>query len=393
MGAAVRKLWDALMYPRVYMTVEPILLVFMFAQFLSYSMFQQLLHSMACDSNPDCRNRSLNGTSGGCNTPSEVEKQVQTDTSHWLLYVNLALGLPSIVFSLLYGSISDQMGRKLFIFLPAFGALLNTAIILEVVYLKDDLPFYLFIVGSFTCGIYGSYPVLNFAVYSYTSDVTSHSGRTRHIGVLESMTYLGATLSLLIGGLWVEKSDSFAPVFWCVLACQIAVIAYTLLALPESMQFSRQSAGENNMSTFQRKFSRSYKLSNTCARFVKAVGGNLVGFFKLLATDVRLLIMIVVYFVIEINFMGITDVVFLFALREPLCWSIKLTGYFLAFKVFLNGMASLLVVPILATCGMSDSTIVLSGLISGAASLIMMGVATKTWIMFLGKTDSCFLWH
>ena len=375
------------------MTVEPILLVFMFAQFLSYSIFQQLLHFMVCENIPECKNQTLsfmdksNGTvHGTCPVSSAVEKQVQAETSYWLLYVNLALGLPSIVFSLLYGSISDQMGRKLFIFLPAFGAILNTGIILEVVYLKDELPFYLFVIGGFTAGLYGSYPVLNFAVYSYLSDLTTHTTRTRHVGILESMTYLGATVSLLVGGLWVEGSRSFIPVFWCVLACQLLVIAYTLLGLPESMQFSRQSTGKGGtMSVYQRKYSRSHRLSTTCARFVKAIGGNLSGFLKLVATDWRVSLLILVYFVVEINFMGITDVVFLFALRDPLCWTMKLTGYFLAFKVFLNGLASLLVVPFLASCGVGDGVIILAGLLSGAVSLIVMGLATKTWIMFLGE--------
>ena len=376
------------------MTVEPVLLVFMFAQFLSYSMFQQLLHFMVCENIPDCKNKSFyetksptNSTVGSCLTTSAVERQVQAETSYWLLYVNLALGLPSILCSLLYGSISDQMGRKLFIFLPALGAVLNTAIILEVVYLQDGLLFYLFIIGSFTAGIYGSYPVLNFAAYSYVSDVTAHSGRTRHIGILESMTYLGATLSLLVGGLWVKKSKSFAPVFWCVLACQLAVIAYTVLCLPESMQFSRQSERDGStMSVYQRKYSRSHRLSNTCVRFLRGVAGNLTSFFKLLATDWRLVLMIIVFFVVEINFMGITDVVFLFALRAPLCWSMDIIGYFLAFKVFMNGLASLLVVPFLVAFAVSDATIIQVGLLSGAASLVMMGLATKTWVMFLGKT-------
>ena len=396
MGAAAVKLHGVVMYPRVYMTVEPILLVFMFAQFLSYSMFQQMLHAMVCENNPDCiANASMTNTldlansnqsDDSCSIPSSVEEQVQTETSHWLLYVNVALGLPSIFISLFYGSISDQMGRKLFIFLPALGAALNTGIILEVAYLQDVLPFYLFLIGAFLAGLYGSYPVLNFAVYSYVSDVTAHSGRTCHIGILESMTYIGATLSLLVGGLWLEKAGSFIPAFWCVLTCHLAVIAYTLIGLPESMQFSRNVVGErNNRSIYNLKYSRSHKISSACARFINAIGRNISGFIMLLATNWRISLLLLVFFVVEINFLGIVDVVILFTLRRPLCWDSKVIGYFLALKVFLNGLATLFIVPLLSFMLVSDAVIILIGLISGAISLILMGLAQKTWIMFLGK--------
>lgn len=391
MGAVTGKLRDIMMYPRVYMTVEPILLVFMFGQFLSYSMFQQLVHTMVCEKNPDCNLTDTfalaNENGSSCSVPGRVEEEVQKETSHWLLYVNVALGLPSILFSLLYGSISDQMGRKLFIFLPALGAALNTGVILEVVYVQEVLPFYLFIIGAFTAGLYGSYSALNFAVYSYVSDVTAHPGRTRQIGILEAMTYLGATLSLLVGGLWVERAGSFIPAFWCVLACQLAVIAYTLLGLPESMQFSRHAMGErSNRSIYNLKYSRSHKLSSACARFIRAIGRNMSGFFKLLATNWRVSLLILVFFVVEINFLGIMDVVILFALRDPLCWSMKIIGYFLALKVFLNGISSLFVLPLLSAMLVSDAVIILVGLISGAVSLIVMGLATKTWMMFIGKS-------
>ena len=379
------------------MTVEPVLLVFMFAQFLSYAVFQQLVHTMVCDENPNCNvNSSLSDTlrlengnqtdGSACSIPSDVEQQVQTETSHWLLYVNLALGLPSIFFSLLYGSISDQMGRKLFIFLPALGAALNTCIILEVAYLGDVLPFYMFLIGAFLAGIYGGSPVFNFAAYSYMSDITASSGRTRHIGILESMTYIGSTLSLLVGGFWVQRAESFAPVFWCVLACQLVVITYTLLALPESMQFSRNSEGErNSRSVYNLKYSRTHKLSSACARFISGIGRNMLGFFRLLAMNWRVSILILVFFVVEVNFMGILDVVILFALRHPLCWSMNIIGYFLALKVFLNGLASLFILPILSALLVSDAVIIMVGLVCGALSLVLMGFATKTWIMFLGK--------
>lgn len=383
-----KKVWKVLMSPRVYMTVEPILLVFMFAQFLSYPVYQNLLHSMVCAETPNCNASLRNSNETACSGSSEsaVEQEVQRQTSYWILYTNLAMGVPSILVSVFYGSISDQLGRKLFIFLPALGAAMNTGVLLEVAYLPDQLPKYLFLMGAFASGLYGGYSVLNSAAYSYVADVTARSGRTRQIGLLESMTYLGATLSLLAGGVWISRDPSCVSIFWCILACQLAVMLYTLLALPESMYFSgqRSEVDRTQMSTYNRKFSQTHKFSRACSRFFSAVHHNMYGFCKLLLTNWRLSVLLLAFAVVEINFLGITDVVFLYAMGRPLCWGASMVGYFLALKVFCNGLASLFVLPVMLALHVSDTVITMVGLVSGSLGLLMMGVADRSWIMFLG---------
>lgn len=379
------------------MTVEPVLLVFMFAQFLSYPVYQNLVRSMVCDRTPNCTldslyNRESHHTLGkdahqnSCSLPSDLEEEVLRETSHWILYTNLAFGLPSICFSIFYGSISDQLGRKLFILLPALGAAMNTGVLLEVAYLRDQLPLYMCLIGAFASGLYGGYSVLNFAAYAYAADVTAKSGRTRQIGLLESMTYLGATLSLMVGGVWMSKDSSLVSIFWCVLVCHVAVMAYTVLALPESLYFSGQRTEDGRpWSTYHRKFSQTHKFSRACSRFFSGMRYNMYGFLKLLFTNWRLSLLLVVFSIVEINFLGITDVVFLYSMGEPLCWGTQLIGYFLALKVFCNGLASLFALPLMVALRFSDTVIILIGLVFGSIGLVMMGVATKTWVMFMGK--------
>ena len=389
MGAVAGKIKKILTHPRVYLTVEPVLFVFMFSQFLSYSAFQQLVHTMVCARTPNCSNTSdifHNKSDSGlsCSIPTDVEQQVQKETSHWILYVNVAMGVPAILFSLFYGSFSDQLGRKPFIFLPALGAALNTAVILEMTY-QDHLPMYMFLIGAFTAGLYGGFSVLNSAAYSYAADTTAKSGRTCQIGLLESMTYLGATLSLLVGGVWISKDTSYASIFWCVLACQLAVLMYTVCALPESMQFTRNSATDNKLKSFyHQRFSNSHKFRYNCGRFMADIKQNMQGFFKLLLTNWQLSTLLIIFFMVELNFVGITDVIIIYTLGEPLCWGSKNIGYFLALKVFLNGIASLIILPIMLALQLSDSIIVMIGLVAGAAGFVVMGIATKTWIMFTG---------
>ena len=385
MESVAARAWRKLHQPRVYFTVEPILLIFMFASFLSYSVFQQLVHRMVCHQTLNCSDDGAgevgNGTSDQeCFVMSDVQQTVQSRSSHWLLYINLASGLPSIFLSMLYGSLSDLLGRKTFIALPPIGSIVNTAVILLVVYLEDTLPIAFFLLGAFASGLFGNFSVLNFGVYSYASDISVRSKRTVQIGVLESMTYLGATLSLLIGGVWIQ-SGKFGPPFWCILCCQLAVIFYIVVFLPESLG-SRTSSARSDGINIQQK--NKYKRRQSCTQLLKSIPYNLFNFGKMVLGSWRLLVLMLTFFVVEINFLGITDIVILYAIGEPLCWSSAWIGYFLALKLFLNGLAALILLPVLVYVRVPDTVIILAGLAAGAASLVVMGVAVKTWIMFIG---------
>ena len=94
------------------------------------------------------------------------------------------------------------------------------------------------------------------------------------------------------------------------------------------------------------------------------------------------------FFIVEINFLGINDTVILFSLGGPLCWTSDWLGYFLALKSFMNGVAALFILPLLVFCNVKDTTILIVGLVSGAAGLVFMGLSTTTWMMFIGALIS-----
>ncbi len=384
MSKCLMQAWRMLHHPRVHITVEPVLFIFMFAQFLSYSALQVFVHDRLCEDNPDCttQQNSTNFTPCG-NVSDSVQRKLQEETSHWLLYINLATGTPTILLSVFYGGISDVAGRRLFVALPTLGGLVNTVIVLTVI-LVPNTSLYILLVGAALTGIFGNYSVLNFAAYSYASDISATSGRTRQIGILESMTYLGATLSLLVGGVWVQRTGSFLGPFWCILGCYVTVLLYTALALPESLHLNTYSRRSRLSGQIQYFHAKSSFVLKQCALSVRVVGSNIVEFLKFLFTNWKSAMLVFTFFVVEINFLGITDVVIVYSLGKPLCWGFDLIGYFLAAKVFMNGVACLVVLPVLAYLRIHDCIIVLMGLVSGAIALVTMGLATQSWTMYLG---------
>ena len=393
MGSLSRA-WSKLHQPRAYLTVEPVLFLFMFASFLSYTVFQEFLHHLVCQQTHNCTSLETNHTGGGegtCNAPGPIEQQVQTEASHWLLYVNLASGLPSILVSIFYGAISDQKGRRLFIILPSLGSIVYQTVLLVMVYFQHTLPLSFILLGAFAYGIGGNVSVVNFAVYSYVSDVSAKSKRTMQIGILESMTFLGATASLLVGGWWVHNIHFRDPLF-CVVAIHVLIIVYVIVALPESIGMFQERRCVPSLQPSRAESSPEQPYPGQLSPqqhlpcdLLRSSCINLVAFLRLLFTDWKLIILMGMFFVIEINFLGINDTVILFSLGRPLCWGTEMIGYFLASKVFLNGVAALLVLPVLSLIGLGDVFLVVLGLVSGGAGLVIMGFSSHTWMMFVGE--------
>ena len=162
-------------------TVHPkqALFLFMFAFFLFYPIYQELLHNTFRQQDPSC--------------PGQPESH----SRH------------------LYGSLLDATKeRRVFLILPSVGATINA-------FLIDYTWAYLIRAGL--SGLTGGFSVFNLSAYFYAADISNHGNRTQRMGWLEATTYASSFLSQLIGGV--------SPYFG-VVACHVTVVFYVLLFLP-----------------------------------------------------------------------------------------------------------------------------------------------------------------
>jgi PCFT/HCP family folate transporter-like MFS transporter 1/3 len=85
-------------------------------------------------------------------------------------------------------------------------------------------------------------------------------------------------------------------------------------------------------------------------------------------------------------FSGTNDVLILFVLGRPFCFSSAMIGYLLAVSLVVKGVGVLVGMPIMTRIfKLSDTTIACAGIITNIASTIFMAFTTKTWQPFLGK--------
>lgn len=360
------------------MTVEPVLFFTAFNNFLVYPASVALVHDLVCQVTPNCSGvaaaaaEQANGTSSSCGkVTSQVEQEVQTVASHFLLYTNLAFCLPILVVSLLYGYLSDKWGRKMFILIPLAMTALSSAVTVVVIELEVNI--YVLLVGQMLNGLGGSFPVNNLVSYAYISDITTSGGRTARIGVLESMFYFAASLGGLLGGVTVQHMGYAAP-YLITIVCHVFLVFYVVCALPESVRPPQTRRDTTPLSNGNK-----IRWRGILSELLNSANRNRCHM-------VVVVLLLVIFFTVQMIYLGILDIQYLFALAEPLCWGLDVLGYFAAYVVATNGLASMFLLPLLTFLGLPDPIIVCIGLISGVLLLVGMGIATQTWVMFLGKS-------
>ena len=358
----------------------PMLLIFMFANTMSIPVFQQLIYHIVCEETPHCN--TSNTKSHGCAEEDSVAEEVRRQSSSWVLYTNIASFVPSIFVSLLLGSLSDQLGRKVFMVLPPLGMFFNCLAII-VIQLLAPRHLKLYIPGFVVAGLTGGFAAFNFTMFAYVADITpdSHGDkRTVKMSVYESMIYFGGALSGAVSGVWI-KQQGFVWPYVGICVSYLAVIVYALI-LPIGHSNNSSIILDNREHNVQ----VSHQRSSTFIGILRGVLSNMIEFLKLLCHSHQLFLLILLFFVVEINFSGIYDTIVLYSLSKPLCWTSDIIGYFISLKILASGIGALVILPLLSMCPrIKDSDILVMGLISGSVSLAIMGSADTLWLMYLGE--------
>ena len=205
-------------------TVEPVLFLYMLCTIMTTPLLQQLAFQKIC--------QEAYGAKTCQNLTKSQENIVHSKTSKWILYRSIASSLPSVASSLILGSWSDKVGRKVVLLLPCVGSLLLYANhILNVVFFWANVDYLL--IGTFISGFFGGFAAILLGVFSYISDVSDTMQRTVRVAVLESMIFLGGGVGNLIGGVLVQYYGYLAA-FGLAFGLNVLVVIYVIFVLRES---------------------------------------------------------------------------------------------------------------------------------------------------------------
>lgn len=351
-------------------SVEPVLFLSMFSLALQMPLCTQYLWDRISEDlgYNGSQSRGCGNTSG---TSDPLQREVQTMTAHWNLYINLAGFVMGLFVVTLLGSWSDLRGRRPVLILPSLGMALQAAIYLVVMYLK--LPVAWFLVGRLLSGLTGDFNTILAGCFAYVADTSDRSSRTFRVAVLEACLGIAGMLASIIGGQW-RKAQGYINPFWLVFATNLATALYAYLFVPESVtpDPSAKLFTPRHYRAVWRLYTTSSNTNNSDRRFQR---------YKLWLYTLCFFIVVTVHF-------GSRELFVLYELSVPLCWGSALIGYGSAAQ-HLTYLSSLLGLKVMQRC-LEESWVALVGLASNIAGLVVISVANTTALMFTGY-GICFL--
>ncbi|RDD45636.1 Proton-coupled folate transporter [Trichoplax sp. H2] len=355
-------------------TVEPVLFLFMFCQFSEYALVMFLIRRKVCLNYLPlsiCSNSSIR-------LDNTTENSIESQTSTYIFYLNLSFIIPSVCASIILGNLSDKLGRKVVMILPCIGAGIKNVIFLINAYLIDKPVPYMYI-GSAISGFFGNYPTLLMAVFSYISDISHGDTRSSRIGILESMTFIGGSMANFISGRWLDTAG-FLPPFWANVIIYFCLILYIIFVITESYHPTDpndnqqvDTPDQNRCSTFfsMRNFQASYKV------IIKPRVGHL---------RIHLILLVAIFFLNVIIFNAFNNIIYVYLKHPPLSLTPTSIGDIVALKLCLNGIAAIIVMPILSKIlHFNDTSLIMIGVLSSTASWLYIGFIRSPSIVFIGS--------
>ncbi|OWF47006.1 solute carrier family 46 member 3-like [Mizuhopecten yessoensis] len=310
-------------------------------------------------------NVSFSTNESGCqlNTTSQLyrdQQTVQKMASQFIIYAELARGVPGIFGIFFYGSLSDKYGRKLFLLVPFIGNMLKCVLTTVGIYL--DWNIYIFIIFFFIDGCGGGWVLAVSIVMSIVADVTE-PGKTRIFVI--AMTEISLGLGLVIGSFtsgFIIKAEGFMYALLISSCCSI--LPFLLLVfVPETLN---KTEDQQRKSTTQLAFD------------------IFVFYFRDAALNgkrkIFLVCMLIYCFVITASF-GANGIETLFGLNSPFCMSSVQVGVFITMRTGIPFVLGMLLFRPLQLC-LDESLIAVIANLSHSAGYILEAFAYSTLMLY-----------
>ncbi|XP_062510444.1 proton-coupled folate transporter-like isoform X2 [Corticium candelabrum] len=325
----------------------------------------------------------------------ELEKRAQSDASNWILYIDMTVIVPGMVWSLLMGGWSDKHGRKLLLLAPLVGYSIEAFLFLVI--MKCNLAIAYLFIGNAIAGITGGMTTLFAALYSYMTDITNPVNRTARMGIFVGMLFVGGGIGRLLAGIILDHVGSYA-VEGTALTCYIITALYVTLLMDHSSSITATEestteelttesvTSEGTTETMNSDDDDEKLLSDDKLCSIKGFVETMKVFKKKnrLKPSWCLVVLIIMDGINVLVYSGYPAVQYLYFLGYPLCWSSSVIGYYLGLFNLVGFLSSSVILAFLnKVLHLRDTTIILLASSTWSASFVLEAFATSTWAMFL----------
>ncbi|KAJ8306728.1 hypothetical protein KUTeg_015769 [Tegillarca granosa] len=304
-----------------------------------------------------------------CNTNTSTEQfhnqqTVTTETATWNLYNSLASCLPAVITNFIFGSYSDQYGRKLFLALSTSGSFLKIGLCCVGAYLGWGI--YYFILFYAFDGITGMWICFITISYSYVADITRKGkSRTFAIVLVELCVGLAAVSASITSGYFVRNFGFVLPLATCAGLLLIQMILLVCF-LPETVQ-KRKNKKQISITEQAKRVFRFYLKDNP------ASGGYRWKF----------IVCILIFILVSHSVLG-RGVETLYQLNTPFCWSSVFIGWYTTITTVVQNVVGMAIAKILQNY-LSELSIAIIAMLSFTSGFLLEGFASNDIELFLGK--------
>lgn len=384
--------WCMVCYESKIIAIEPVVFMVMFAVYFHKIIFElyafNRFSQIKADGHPLSRHVCYN--THYLNNASLVAEEyryygkwndgtgdvVETETGLLIMAVGIASGILSIIGTLMLGPFSNYLGRKPALVTIIVGMLLQAILTTVIIMANLDVRFFVlaFTFRSLTGGVAGIYTLS----YSYVTEVSSKKKNwyAVRIGVIETLSFLAVSLGFIFGGLSIDLlSCNFeTPAYICI-GCLISAFIYALIATPESYDdIFAFSTNEQSPLPKTEVFTGP-----------KSVIYGMLMFLRKRSPLCKLWLSLLMIMITIVNSTGMSAIITLFLLNEPLAWSPMYIGGYLGTVEFVRGLVLVVVFPWLLSRGVHDVSILTLSMLLTISMNVALGFLKHPWQLFLGK--------
>ena len=210
---------------RPYFATEPFILCYVLVYAMHFTILPQLIVSKICRQYYNasvCNNLRLY---------KSEETRVYKDATLWNAVTFICVIVPSLIFILPMGSLSDLIPKKkLLLITPLALMLQSTIFLISTKYEQSHLAF--LALGASLAGIFGDYQGALALASSFMAEMTTVGpNRTVRMTIIAGLGYVGVGVGAYIAGFLREKYN-FESVFIFSLIISILNVAYIIIVLP-----------------------------------------------------------------------------------------------------------------------------------------------------------------
>ena len=393
-GCFQRFSWCMACYESKVIAVEPIVFVVMLAiyfqkivfELYAFNWFSRIkadghpINRYVCYSIPNLNNASLVAQEYSYygNWNNKTGDVVEAEAGILIMTVGISSGILSVIGTLLLGPFSNRLGRKPALVTIIAGMVLQA--ILTTIIIKAELNVYFFVLAfafrSLTGGVAGIYTLS----YSYVTEVSGRKKKwyAMRIGCIELLSFLAVSLGFMFGGLSIDSLDcNFeAPAYICA-GCLMTAFIYALIATPESYDdiFAISTSEQSPLP----------RIKTEVFTGPKPVIYGMSMLIRKQSSQCKMWLSLLLMMVTIINSTGMSAIITLFLLNEPLAWSPLYIGSYLGTVEFVRGLVLVVLLPWLLSSGMHDITIITLSMLLTISMNVALGFMRHSWQLFLGK--------